>query len=65
MDSDVAHGRDRSISCREDSWIEIDRDTFGEYIARSGSCNPHNRATIGLIADRSEIRKIVPERLLQ
>ena len=44
---------------------EIDRDTFGEYIARSGSCNPHNRATTGLIADRSEIRKIVPERLLQ
>jgi hypothetical protein len=65
MDRDVAHGRDRSISCREDPWIQIDGDTFGEYIARSGSCNPHNRATIGLIADRSEIRKIVPEQLLQ
>jgi hypothetical protein len=65
MDSDVAHGRDRSISRREDSWIQIDRDTFGEYIARSGSCNPHNRATTGLIADRSEIRKLVPEQLLQ
>jgi hypothetical protein len=64
MDSDVAHGRDRSISCREDSWIQIDRDTFGEYIARSGSCNPHNRPTIRLIADRSEIRKVVSEQLL-
>ena len=64
MDSDVAHGRDRGISCREDSWIQIDRDIFGEHIARSGSCNPHNRATIGLIADRSEIRKVVPEQLL-
>jgi hypothetical protein len=64
MDSDVARGRDRSISCREDSWIQIDRDTFGEYIARSDSCNPHNRATIGLIADRSKIRKIVPKQLL-
>jgi hypothetical protein len=65
MDHDVAHGRDRSISCREDPWIQIDRDTFGEYIARSGSRDPHNRATTGLIADRSEIRKIVPEQLLQ
>jgi branched-chain amino acid transport system ATP-binding protein len=30
MDSDVAHGRDRSISCREDSWIQIDRDLLAE-----------------------------------
>jgi hypothetical protein len=63
--TNVAHGRDRGISCREDSWIQVDRDTLSECIARSGSCNSHNRPTVRLIADRSEIRKVVPEQLLE
>jgi hypothetical protein len=65
VDTNVAHGRDRGISCREDSWIQVDRDTLSECIARSGSRNSHNRPTIRLIADRSEIRKVVPEQHLE
>jgi hypothetical protein len=65
VDTDVAHGRDRGISCREDPWIQVDWDTLSESIARSNSCNSHNRPTIRLIADRSQIRKVVPEQLLE
>lgn len=55
MDSDVAHGRDRSISCREDSWIQIDRDLLAELREQSGIVR-HSGSASDLRADPALVR---------